>query len=118
MRNERLPEGREISVPVASGLASGSPVLALGAIPAVTSTKEGEGGNTALRASVKTGGVHALATTDAVAAEGTAIYITGAGALTITATGNTLYGWTLHIDGTGGTKSAGAGTVNIRLARV
>lgn len=119
MRNERLFEGNRLSAPVSAGLASGSPVLAFGAIPAVTATKEGEGGNIAGRATVWTVGVFALSTTDAVAAEGTAIYITGAGALTTTATANTMFGRTVHnAEGTGGTKSAGAGTVNVRLAKV
>lgn len=119
MRNERLFDGNRFSAPVPQDTASGAPVLALGAIPAVTATKEGEGGNLDGRATVWTEGVFALSTTDAVAAEGTAIYITGAGVLTTTLTGNTLFGRTVHnAEGTGGTKSAGAGTVNVRLAKV
>jgi hypothetical protein len=119
MRNERLHEGNRISAPVPAGTLSGAPVLLFGSIPGVCATKEGEGGNIAGRATVWTEGVFDVATPDAVAAEGTKIYITGANALTTTAAGNTLFGYTLHdADGAGGTKAAGAGTVHVRLAKV
>lgn len=119
MRNERLSEGDHFSAVVPVGTLSGAPVLVLTDVPAVCATKEAEGGNIAGRASVWTKGVFTLSTTDAVAAEGTKIYITGAGVLTTTATANTLFGRTVHsADGTGGTKSAGAGTVHVRLAKV
>lgn len=118
MRNERHSDGDHLSLPVPTGTASGAPVLTLG-MPGVTATKEGEGGNIAGRASVWTKGVYPLSVPDAVGAEGTLIYITSAGALTVTATANTLFGRTVHgADGTGGTKGAGAGTVNVRLAKV
>lgn len=90
MRNERLHEGNRFSAPVPAGTPSGAPVLlygggaGLGAIPAVTATKDGEGGNIAGRATVWTEGVFDLGTTDAVAAEGTKLYITNAGSLTTT----------------------------------
>ena len=117
-RNERIPDPDFLSLPVPASTASGAPVLSLG-IPGVCMTKEGEGGNIAGRASVQTRGVHTLSTTDAVAAEGTLIYITPANVLTTTSAGNTLFGRSVHAaDGTGGTKGAGAGTVHIRLAKV
>lgn len=118
MRNERLHDGDCISLPVPTATASGAPVLTLGFI-GVTATKEGEGGNIAGRASVWRTGEFDLSTTDAVAAEGTLIYITAANVLTTTATANTLFGRTHHdADGAGGTKSAGAGVVHIILAKV
>lgn len=119
MRNERMTDPDFFSAAVPTGTLSGAPVLVLGAVPAVCSTKEGEGGNPAGRASVQTHGVFPLSVADAVAAEGTVIYITSANALTTTATGNTEFGRTVHsAEGTGGTKSAGAGTVNVRLSKV
>lgn len=119
MRNERLSDGDRFSAAVPSGTASGAPVLVLGDVPAVTSTKEGEGGNAAGRASVQTKGVFPLAITDAVSTEGTKVYLTSGGALTTTSSGNTLFGRTVHSpEGIGGTKSSGAGTVNVRLAKV
>ena len=119
MRNEIYHEGNRLSLPVPASTASGAPVLIFGTIPGVTACKEGDGGNASGRATVWTEGVFALSTTDAVAAEGTAIYITAANVLTTTATSNTFFGRTVHgAEGTGGTKSAGAGTVRIRLAKV
>lgn len=121
MRNERMTDPDFFSAPVPSGTLSGAPVIVLGGIPAVCSTKEGEGGNIAGRASVQTRGVFPISTTDAVASEGTLIYLTPSPAFTPTTTsaGNTLFGRTVHsAEGTGGTKGAGAGTVNVRLAKV
>lgn len=118
MRNERLNEGICITLPVPAGTASGAPVKS-GPFIGVCATKEGEGGNITGRATVWREGEFDLATTDAVTTEGTAIYITGANALTTTATGNTLFGYThADADGAGGTKTAGAGTVHVVLAKV
>lgn len=119
MRNERMTDPDFFSAAVPAGTLSGAPVIVLGGVPAVCSTKEGEGGNITGRASVQTRGVFPLATTDAVASEGTVVYLTGAGVLTTTASGNTEFGRTVHsAEGTGGTKGAGAGTVNVRLRKV
>lgn len=117
-RNERLHDGDHISLPVPTGTLSGAPVKS-GPFIGVTQTAEGQGGNIAGRATVWRTGEYDLPTADAIAAEGTAIYITAANVLTGTATGNTLFGYT-HADavGVGATKSAGAGTVHIILARV
>lgn len=118
MRNERLHDGDKISLPVPAGTLSGAPVLAAGFI-GVTATARGEGGNIPTRASVWRSGEFTLPITDAVSAEGTLIYITSANALTTTSTSNTLFGRT-HADaeGNGATKSSGAGSVNIILAKV
>lgn len=122
-KNRRTSIDHVFEAPVPAGAKSGEPVLALGVIPAVLQTDEGSGvGNVAGRASVDTTGIHAFSVADAVATEGTAVYITPARALTTVAAGNTLYGWTIHLPSpegrSGGTKAAGAGTVNIRLAKV
>lgn len=118
-RNERLHSGDRISAVVPSGTLSGAPVIILGVIPGVCQTKEAEGGNITGRATVWTEGVFDLATTDAVAAEGTKLYLTPGMVLTTTATANTLFGYSLHdASGLGGTKGAGAGTVHVRLAKV
>jgi predicted RecA/RadA family phage recombinase len=118
MRNERLHDGDKISLPVPAGTLSGAPVLAAGFI-GVTATARGEGGNIPTRASVWRTGEFDLAVADAVPAEGTPIYITAANVLTTTAGSDRLFGRT-HADaeGNGATKSAGAGTVHIILAKV
>jgi predicted RecA/RadA family phage recombinase len=120
-RNERgtaaLQDHFSAAVPAAT--ASGAPVVVLTDVPAVTQTKEGEGGNIAGRATVTTVGVHTLSTTDAVAAEGTKVYLTSGGVLTTTVGTNVLFGRTVHsAEGPGGTTGAGAGTVHVRLAKV
>jgi hypothetical protein len=128
MKNERTQIADYFSAKVPTGTKAGDPVLALAAsTPAVAATDEGKGGNIAGRASVQSVGIYDLWTTDAVAAEGTAIYITGdgtaAGTLTTTASGNTLFGRTIAApDGSGATKASG-GTkadgpfVHVRLVK-
>lgn len=119
MRNERLHEGNRFSAPVPADTVSGAPVLLFGSIPGVTATAEGEGGNAQNRATVWTEGVYDVAVPEVVGSEGLAIYITAGNVLTTTVGSNVLFGRTLHgPDGTGGTKSAGAGTVHVRLAKV
>lgn len=128
MKNERTPNPDYFSAKVPTGTESGDPVLVLaGNVPAVAATDEGAGGNIAGRASVQTVGVYDVWTTDAVAAEGTAIYATGDGTtvttLTTTVGTNKLFGRTVAAaDGTGATKASG-GTkadgpfVHVRLAK-
>ena len=106
--------------PVPTGTKSGDPVLVFTHIPAVAQTDEGAGvGNVAGRASVDTEGIHAFEVEDAVAAEGTALYL-DSGTLTTTGTGDP-FGWSIHMPSpvgrAGGTKAAGAGTVNVRLRK-
>jgi hypothetical protein len=128
MKNERTQVVDFFSAKVPTGTKSGDPVLALGAsTPAVAATDEGAGGNIAGRASVQSAGIFDLWTTDAVAAEGAAIYITGdgtaAGTLTTTASGNTLFGRTVAAaDGTGATKASGGSKaagpfIHVRLVK-
>jgi predicted RecA/RadA family phage recombinase len=118
MRNERLHDGEHISLPVPTGTLAGAAVKS-GPFIGVTATAEGQGGNIAGRATVWRTGEYDLPTTDAVTAEGTALYITAANVLTATATGNTLFGYT-HADatGAGATKAAGPGSVHVIIAKV
>lgn len=112
----------ECAVP--TGAKSGEPVLALGAIPAVLQTDEGKGvGNVAGRASVDTQGIFSFECAEAVAAEGTLVYLkTSDRTITVTAAGATAFGRSIHLPSpegrAGGTKSSGAGTINVRLSKV
>jgi predicted RecA/RadA family phage recombinase len=116
-----------MSLPVASGVKSGDPVI-VGSIVGVAETdraattngvRTGGVGNPDGYASVAIDGTYSLPCTDAVAAAGTAIYITAAGALTTTASGNTLFGHTVPVIqrgvASGATKSSGAGNVNVAI---
>lgn len=118
MRNERLNEGDCVTLPVPTGTLSGAPVKS-GPFIGVTATREGEGFNIPGRATVWREGEFDVAVPDAVTTEGTTIYITAANALTTTAAGNTLFGYThADADGNGATKAAGAGTVHVILSKV
>ncbi|MFC0623226.1 DUF2190 family protein [Kribbella deserti] len=110
-KNEVFPYRHTRSLPVADGTVSGTPVK-VGAFVGVTLTDRGAGGNAAGEATVALSGAYTVSTTDAVASVGLAVYITGAGAITTTASGNTLFGHSL------GTKSAGAGTVAVEIHQV
>ena len=72
-------------------------------------------------ASVALDGTWTLPCADAVADVGTALYITGAGPFTVTTTaaGGTLLGYSADVIkggvATGGTKAAGAGTINVTI---
>jgi predicted RecA/RadA family phage recombinase len=118
-----------LSLPVPSGTKSGDPVL-VGGIVGVAETdraattngvRTGGVGNPDGYASVAVDGVYSLPCTDAVAAAGTKIYITGSGpfTLTTTATSNTLFGVTVPVIqrgvASGATKSSGAGNVNVAI---
>lgn len=109
----------EFSMVVPAGTKSGEPVLGNGFFPGVAMTDEGAGGNPAGRATVHGGGkTFSVACADAIAAEGTAVYITAARVITTTAAGNTLFGHTVAVINRGvaegATKAAGAGNVNVR----
>jgi predicted RecA/RadA family phage recombinase len=104
--NTVFEDGDYLSLPVASGTASGAPVR-VGSLNGVTQTKEGGGGNPALSASVVLKGVHLLTVTGAVTNVGDPVYI-AAGALNVTNT-NPLFGHALQ------TKSAGAAAIRVRV---
>lgn len=109
--NERFRYGDHVSLPVPANTASGAPVL-VGALPGVTQTKPGEGGNATGYATVWLHGVFDLTVGDAITNVGQAVYITAAGALTNVATSNTLFGYALA------TKAAAAGEIPVKIARV
>lgn len=123
-KNRKTDIDNVFEAPVPAGTKSGDPVCVFGVIPAIAQTDEGAGvGNVAGRASVDTQGIHACAVPEAVNTEGTAIhYVVATKVLTTTVGSNPLFGYTIHLPSpvgrTGGTKAAGAGVVNIRLAKV
>jgi hypothetical protein len=111
--NEVFKEGIALSLPVPDGTLSGKP-LRIGILNAVAQTDEG--GQTAVVngitqitggvgnkdnfASVSLVGAWELDVTGTLAV-GQAVYITGAGALTATSTGNFLFGAALRAKGSG-----------------
>lgn len=111
--NEVFKEGNHLSLPVPNGTVSGTP-LRIGILNAVAETDEGGAtvvvngitqnsggiGNANDFASVSFVGAWELTVTGALTV-GQAVYITGAGALTATATGNFLFGAALRAKGTG-----------------
>lgn len=100
-RNEVYRDADNLSLPVPADTASGTPVI-VGGLVGVTETAEGEGGNAPGAASVRLAGARRVSVTGAIAAVGTPVYIPAAGgALTATATGNTVWGYALETKGTG-----------------
>lgn len=116
-----------LSLPVPAGTRSGTAVIVGGIVGVaetdrtelVSGVQYGAPGNPDGYASVAPDGTYSLPTTDAVAAAGTAIYITSGGVLTTTASGNTLFGHTVPVINrgvaSGATKSSGAGNVNVAI---
>ena len=106
-------DARFLSLPVDADTVSGTAVL-IGSLVGVTLTDEGADGNADGYATVDTGartGSHRLTVTGALTV-GAPVYITSAGALTATATGNTLFGYALEA------KGSGDGEVLVKLAAV
>lgn len=93
--NEIFKESQNVSLPVPTGTASGDPVR-VGILNGVAQTSEGDGQNAPGYASVKLNGAHKVPVEGAVADVGDPIYITSAGELTATATGNDLWGAALQ----------------------
>ena len=113
--NERYRDGDKLSLPVPSGMTSGSPVK-VGSIVGVTQTDRASstnfgGGNPVGFATVWTKGVHDLSVTGAIANVGDPVYIDASNALTATATGNTLFGYALATQ-------AGTGVVPVKISQV
>ena len=115
--NEIFKEGNHLSAPVPDGTLGGTP-LRIGILNAVAETDEGGAtsslnvingvnqptggiGNADNFASVSHVGVWRVPVTGTIAGFGTAIYITGAGALTTTSTGNFIWGAALRAKGSG-----------------
>ena len=115
------------SLPVPAGTKSGDPVKS-GAYVGVALTDRQVAmaanvpntSNPVGSASVALDGTWTLPCADAVAAVGTALYVVGNGpTVTTTAAGNTLLGYSADVikggAATGGTKAAGAGTINVTI---
>jgi predicted RecA/RadA family phage recombinase len=101
--NEVFKRGDWLDLPVASGVVAGAPVVVGELVGVAQTTRDADG-----TASVALAGVFNLSVTG-ITAVGTAIYITGAGALVITSTGNRLFGHALAV------KTAGAAVIPVRL---
>jgi predicted RecA/RadA family phage recombinase len=111
-RNEHFHDAERLSLPVPADTASGVGVI-VGSLVGVTQTAEGEGGNADGYATVWMKGAFDLPVTGAIATVGTPVYIpTAGGAVTATATGNTLFGYALE------TKGTGVGTIPVKIAQV
>ncbi len=111
-KNEVFRDADHLSLPVPQDTPSGTPVI-VGSLVGITQTKEGEGGNADGYASVFRKGTHSVPVTGAIASVGTPVYIPPAGgALTATATGNTVWGYALA------TKGSGTGPLTVAIARV
>lgn len=107
-QNIVFEDGDQLSVPVGSGTEAGDPVLIGTALPGVALTDRDANGN----ATVKFNGVASLAVVVAVnaLAVGDPVYITGAGAITRTASGNTRFGYAL-----GALATNVGGTINVKI---
>ena len=115
------------SLPVPAGTKSGDAVksgayvgVALTDRQAAAAANVPNTSNPVGNASVALDGTWTLPCADAVAAVGTALYVVGNGpTVTTTASGNTLLGYSADVikggAATGGTKAAGAGTINITI---
>lgn len=120
-RNEIFRDADHLSLPVPAGTKSGSPVR-IGGLNGVTQTDRNEGaatsdtqgpdttGNPVGNATVWLKGGHEFQVNFAVAEVGQPIYITGANALSATATDNNLFGHALT------TKAAPTGPLTVRIA--
>lgn len=93
--NEVFKLGQYISIPVPTGTKSGDPVR-VGVLNATAIVDEGTGGNKAGYTSVDLSGAHKhiLAGADV----GDPVYIDSSNELTLTASGNKLFGAVTHLD--------------------
>lgn len=116
------------SLPVPAGTKSGDPVKVGGFVGIALTDRQAamaagvvNTGNPVGSASVALDGTWSVPCADAVAEVGTALYLSGAGPFTVTTTvgSNTLFGYSADVirDGApiGGTKAAGAGTINVKI---
>jgi predicted RecA/RadA family phage recombinase len=93
--NEIFKVGQSISLPVASTVKSGDPVR-VGVLNGVAIVDAGDGGNASTHTSVDLFGGHLFKNLTG-ATVGQAVYITGAGALTLTVGTNKLFGAVTHL---------------------
>lgn len=113
--------GRTRSLPVASGVKSGDPVVVGGLVGVALTDRQGdadtsETGNVAGSATVALSGAFDVTVTGAAAGAGAAVYITSGGALNMTSSGNTLFGYTIP-GATDGSKGASAGVITVEIAQ-
>lgn len=116
-KNQRFTFRRTRSLPVPASTASGAPVK-VGSLMGVTLTKEGDGRNPSGYATVALDGCFDLIVTGALAAAGTPVYIDGSNNLTATASGNTLFGYSVPGYTADGTKGSGSGVVSVEISQV
>ena len=121
-KNSRFGGNRTRSLPVASGVKSGAPVVVGSLVGVALTDRQGDSGaansgNKTGHATVALDGAWDLEVTGALAGAGTPVYITSAGALTATATSNTLFGYSIP-GATDGSKGSGAGVVTVEIAQV
>jgi predicted RecA/RadA family phage recombinase len=114
--NERFRDADKLSLPVPAGTGSGSPVK-VGSVMGVTQTNratatEFGGGNAVGSATVWLKGIFDLTVTGAVTNIGDPVYIDASNALSVTAAGNTLYGYAMA------TKTAPASVIPVRITQV
>lgn len=109
-KNQVFDRGDSVSLPVPADTAAGVPVV-IGSFVGTTRTAEGTGGNAENYATVDLVGCYEFTVTGALT-PGTPVYITSGGALTATATSNTLWGYSLT------TKGSGNGLATVRPARI
>lgn len=127
-KNNVYPFTKSQSLPVPVGIKSGDAVasgsyvgVALTDRQVAMAANVPNTSNPVGNASVALDGTWTLPCADAVAAVGTALYIAGAGPFTVTTTaaGGTLLGYSADVIkggvATGGTKAAGAGTINVTI---
>ncbi|ACZ29575.1 conserved hypothetical protein [Xylanimonas cellulosilytica DSM 15894] len=106
--NEVFRDADHLTLPVAEGVKSGAPVT-VGSLVGVAITDRADDGT----ATVRLKGASLLPVTGGgITQVGTPVYITSAGALNITATDNTLFGYALA------TKSSGSAEIPVRIAQV
>lgn len=105
--NEVFREADHLTLPVPSGVKSGDPVL-VGSLPGVAQTDRDANGN----ATVWLDGAYRLTVTGAVVNVGDPVYIAADRSLSVTATGNTVFGYALE------TKTATAAPIIVRVAEV
>jgi len=110
-RNEVYKDSDYLSLPVANGTLSGAAVT-IGNLVGVAQTNEGDlVTNEEGFASVALKGAFRLPSTIAFASIGLPVYITSAGVLNATSTGNRFFGYTLS------TKASGAGTIIVKIVQ-
>jgi predicted RecA/RadA family phage recombinase len=107
-KNEWFLDAEHLSLPVPAGTKSGDAVI-VGTVPGYAKTDRGADGN----ATVWMKGAPKIPVTGAITAIMQPVYIPPAGgAVTATATANSLYGYALAL------KGAGVGTIPVKIAQV